>query len=173
MKEVLLHKGPQLPNSLQPVAFFIYADTVKAKQELKMATITGTYLRLGKMFTPCHTSESLGGVLMANNLLNKNQTAPFKMPSLIKALTTASYMHNGSMKNTATILKHYDKHIHLLHKVNTHLGLDAIPNIFTNFDPKNFDNMLEIFTDLSIILNPTYSNPFAKKDFSWQQQINE
>jgi cytochrome c peroxidase len=169
----IVTKGPSLPDSLQPAAFFIYADTVKAEQELKMPTITGTYLRLGQMCTPCHTSESLGGELMANNMIDKNQTELFKVPTLINVLSTAPYMHDGRLKTSKEILQHYDKNIHLLHKANKHLGIDSIPNIFTRFDREHFDDLLQLFTDSSIIKNEAYSNPFRRKDFSWQQLIKD
>lgn len=169
----IVTKGPQLPDSLQPAAFFIYADTIKAEEELKLATMTGTYLRLGKMCTPCHTMESVGGEFMANNMIDKNQTELFKVPTMINVLSTAPYMHDGRFKTAKEILSHYDKNIHLLHEANPHLGLDSIPNIFTNYDRKNFELFLQLFTDSSIIKNVDYSNPFQQKDFNWESLVKE
>lgn len=169
----IITKGPGLPDSLQPSSFIVYADTVKAEDELKEENFRGTYLRLGKMCTPCHTSEALGGELMANNMIDKNQKKLFKVPSLINILTTAPYMHDGRFKTPHEILKHYDKHIEKLHEVNKHLDLEPIPNLFTRFDKLHFDEFLQLFIDSNIIKNSAYSNPFKEKDFRWEALVNE
>lgn len=169
----IITRGPFLPDSLQPASFLVYADTVKAEDELKQENFRGTYLRLGQMCTPCHTSEALGGELMANNLLDKNQKALFKVPSLINALATAPYMHDGRFKTPQEIIKHYDKHITQLHTVNKHIDLEPIPNLFTKFDKEHFSEFLQLFTDSNIIKNPAFSNPFKQKDFSWEKLVKE
>jgi len=165
--------GPSLPDSLQPAAFFIYADTIKAEEELKLETLTGSYLRLGKMCTPCHSMESVGGEFMANNMIDKNQTELFKVPTLINVLSTAPYMHDGRFKTAKEIFNHYDKNINQLHKVNKHLGLDSIPNSFTRFDKEHFEELLQLFTDSNIIKNEAFSNPFQQKEFSWESLVRE
>jgi cytochrome c peroxidase len=169
----IITKGPGLPDSLQPASFIVYADTVKAEDELKEENFRGTYLRLGKMCTPCHTSEALGGELMANNMIDKNQKSLFKVPSLINVLTTAPYMHDGRFKTPKEVLKHYDKHIVKLHEVNKHLDLEPIPNLFTRFDITHFDEFLQLFIDSNIIKNGAFSNPFKAKDFSWEALVKE
>lgn len=131
------------------------------------ASFRGMYFRLGMMCTPCHTGESFGGALMANNLIDSSQTEKFKVPSLINVLHTAPYMHDGRFTNVDSILVHYDKTIHKLHEVNAELGIPPIPNLITEYDKQHFKDFLKTFTDSTVMKNKKWSDPFAREDFNW------
>lgn len=133
------------------------------------ASFSGMYFRLGIMCTPCHTGESFGGELMANNLLDENQEKLFKVPTLLNVLLTAPYMRDGRFSNTDEILDHYEQHISELHKVNAHLNLPPIPNLITEYDKEHFTDFLRIFTDSSIVKSEKWSDPFASEEFSWEK----
>ncbi|MEX2589083.1 MAG: cytochrome c peroxidase, partial [Chitinophagales bacterium] len=137
------------------------------------ASFQGMYFRLGIMCTPCHTGESFGGALMANNLLDKNQNTLFKVPSLINILHTAPYMRDGRFDSPDEILEHYDAHISELHLVNTHLNIPPIPNLITEYDKKHFKKFLEIFNDSTVIQRDALSNPFEAEDFSWKKYMSK
>ena len=132
------------------------------------ASFSGMYFRLGIMCTPCHTGESFGGEIMANNLLDENQKQLFKVPSLLNVLLTAPYMRDGRFENTDEVLEHYDQHISELHKHNPHLKLAPIPNLITEYDKEHFNDFLRIFTDSTIAKNIKWSDPFASETFSWE-----
>lgn len=150
-------------------------DTYKkqsfSSSKLTEESFSGMYFRLGIMCTPCHTGDSFGGEIMANNLIDKDQSKLFKVPSLINVLHTAPYMRDGRFLSSSEVLDHYDKNISKLHNVNPQLKLSEIPNLITEYDKKNFDKFLEIFTDSSVISNKSYSNPFEEKDFSWENYL--
>jgi len=142
-------------------------DNVALNRLLNEKTMRGMYARLGVMCTPCHTSESFGGELMANNLLDDGQQQLFKVPSVINALLTAPYMHDGRFATPEAVLNHYDTVIERLPAANPHLHLLPIKNRITDFDKQNFRSFLQLFTDSSVLKNPSLSNPFSAKNFSW------
>jgi cytochrome c peroxidase len=142
-------------------------DTVALNRLLAEPTMRGMYSRLGVMCTPCHTSESFGGELMANNLLDARQQQLFKVPSVINALLTAPYMHDGRFATPEAVINHYDSVIEKLPAANPHLHLLPIKNRITDFDKKHFAEFLALFTDSSVLKNPALSNPFASPSFIW------
>lgn len=133
------------------------------------ASFQGMYFRLGMMCTPCHTGESFGGELMANNLLDPKQTEMFKVPSLLNVLQTAPYMRDGRFISVDEVLEHYDRHISELHLHNPDLKIPAIPNLITDYDKQHFREFLEIFTDSNFLENKEWSDPFASETFSWEK----
>jgi cytochrome c peroxidase len=165
----IISNGAALPDSLNITAYTTIGgvDSMAYQKMLRENSFMGMYLRLGIMCTPCHTTESFGGELMANNLLDKNQQQLFKVPSVINSLLTAPYMHDGRFATAEEVITHYDKNISRLHLANRHIKLQPIPNLLTDFDKKNFSAFLALFTDSSVLKNKNFSNPFEEKSFSW------
>ncbi len=166
----IVSKGKVLPDSINPESYLKFlGDHINYSLALQEASFKGMYLRLGAMCTPCHTTESFGGELMANNLLEPNQTELFKVPSLMNVLQTAPYMHDGRFGNVDEILPHYEKVLHNLQAANPHLDLELVQNMITDFDKQHFRQFLELFTDSSILMRNDFSNPFAEQNFDWKK----
>ncbi len=161
----IVSNGIQLPDSIFNKAEYAHKDSVLLEANYrKENSLRGSFYRLAFMCSSCHSGTNYGGLRMADNMIETG--TKFKAPSLLNIKLTAPYMHDGSLKNIEEVLQHYDKHISDFHHQNPRLLPQPVPNLISEYDRQNFDKLLDLFTDSSVLTNKSLSDPFVFKRFN-------
>jgi cytochrome c peroxidase len=166
----IITKGINLPDSVLPA--YTQKGMAPAPEEMSSYlaenSMRGMFFRFSKMCSDCHDKKIYGGVKMGINGLKVNDTLqPMKAPSLINALLTAPYMHDGRFNTLKEVMLHYKENIGTLHTLNPHLVNKPLPNLITDYDVENIERFFALLTDSSMLTNEAYEDPFTSADFDW------
>jgi cytochrome c peroxidase len=89
------------------------------------------------------------------------QEGEFKTPSLRNVGLTAPYMHDGRFKTLEEVIEFYDHDVNLgSRNVNKPLMEQGMRNKITPEDTKALIAFLNSLTDMDIVNNPKFSDPF-------------
>lgn len=131
----------------------------------------------------CHRVQSPSGYLQAGVFANvgldlvyedpglsevtqrSSDNGSFKIPSLRNVAVTAPYMHDGRFETLDEVLEHYSDGISANPNLDTRLKEGDSPMVLniTNEEKRAIKAFLNTLTDVNMLTNPNYSNPFTNQ----------
>ena len=160
----IISNGINMPDSILPKYPGTVSESDYLAKHIYDETLQGTFFRLSQRCSSCHRTRLYVGTEMGNNEIPEKGTK-MKIPALVNIALTAPYMHDGRFKTLTDVIKHYEKHIDEFSSAKTSDKLPAI--YFSDYDVLHFEEVMNMFTDSTILKDKSLSNPFAEPNFSW------